>query len=255
MAAPLVMSTEHSLPALEGVGSYIWHVADDVLEWSPGLVALYGLDGSPCDEQSFYDLLHPDDRLRVEAETTAFLEHSTQYSHEFRIVKPDGSVKHILDRATVDRAADGRVIAIRGINVDISEQRDADPLVGFKALANNIDQLAWIADREGSIYWYSDRWYDFTGTNLETVKGWGWRAVHHPDHIDRVVSTISNSFASGKDWEDTFPLRGVDGGYRWFLSRARPIRDSLGNIHAWFGTNTDITEQRRQEERSQQLQC
>jgi PAS domain S-box-containing protein len=61
--------------------------------------------------------------------------------------------------------------------------------------------------------------------------------------VDRVVRRIRESFATGAPWEDTFPLRGRDGRYRWFLSRALPIRDEGGNLVRWFGTNTDITEQ------------
>lgn len=254
MHGAIVMSKEHSLPALEGVGSYVWHVADDVLEWSPGLVALYGLELAPTDEAAFNALLHPEDRLRVQSETTAFLEHATHFSHEFRIIRPDGIVRHILDRAKVERSPDGSVVAIRGVNVDITDERLADPLVGFRALADNINQLAWIADQHGSIYWYNARWYEFTGTTLDDVRGWGWQCVHHPDHLERVVERISHSFATGEDWEDTFPLRGADGGYRWFLSRARPIRDDEGTIRAWFGTNTDVTEQRQNEEKTHRLQ-
>jgi K+-sensing histidine kinase KdpD len=75
--------------------------------------------------------------------------------------------------------------------------------------------------------------------------------VHHPDHVDRVVARIKHAWATGEPWEDTFPLRGKDGQYRWFLSRAVPIRGADGRIVRWFGTNTDITEL-RQAERSQQ---
>lgn len=254
MLGIVAQSSQHDLENVPGVGSYLWHVADDVLEWSPGLIALYGLSSPPVDEAGFYSLLHPEDRLRVEAETTAFLEHCDRYSHEFRIVMPDGGVRHILDRAAIRRAADGQVIAVQGINIDITEQRVSDPNVGFRALADNIDQLAWIADRDGSIYWYNKRWFEFTGTTLDEMKGWGWRGVHHPDHVGRVVDRISQCFATGIDWEDTFPLRGANGSYRWFLSRARAIRDAEGNIHAWFGTNTDVTEQRELEELSGRLQ-
>jgi PAS domain S-box-containing protein len=67
--------------------------------------------------------------------------------------------------------------------------------------------------------------------------------VHHPDHVHRVVQRIRQSFATGTPWEDTFPLRGRDGSYRWFLSRALPIRNDAGNVIRWFGTNTDVTEQ------------
>ena len=112
----------------------------------------------------------------------------------------------------------------------------------FRTLANNIPQLAWMADEKGYIFWYNDRWFDYTGTTLNEMAGWGWQKVHHPDHVRRVVDKITKSFQSGEIWDDTFPLRGRDGKYRLFLSRAVPIRDEQGKILRWFGTNTDISE-------------
>src|SRR6185312_377993 len=117
----------------------------------------------------------------------------------------------------------------------------------FLTLANSISQLAWMADGEGSIFWYNDRWYDYTGTTFEEMQGWGWQKVHHPDEVRRVVERIKVAFATGQPWEDTFPLRGKTGEYRWFLSRALPIFDAHGKVVRWFGTNTDITEQRELE--------
>ena len=112
----------------------------------------------------------------------------------------------------------------------------------FRTLANNIPQLAWMADEKGYIFWYNDRWFDYTGTTLNEMAGWGWQKVHHPDHVRRVVDKITKNFQSGEIWDDTFPLRGRDGKYRLFLSRAVPIRDEQGKILRWFGTNTDISE-------------
>jgi PAS domain S-box-containing protein len=112
----------------------------------------------------------------------------------------------------------------------------------FRTLANNIPQLAWMADEKGYIFWYNDRWFDYTGTTLNEMAGWGWQKVHHPDHVRRVVDKITKCFQSGEIWDDTFPLRGRDGKYRLFLSRAVPIRDEQGKILRWFGTNTDISE-------------
>jgi two-component sensor histidine kinase/CheY-like chemotaxis protein len=77
---------------------------------------------------------------------------------------------------------------------------------------------------------------------MEEMEGWGWKSVHHPEHVDRVVESVRKAGELGEPWEDTFPLRGRDGRYRWFLSRAVPIRDDDGKITRWFGTNTDITE-------------
>ena len=109
----------------------------------------------------------------------------------------------------------------------------------FRTLANNISQFAWMADKTGYIFWYNQRWFEYTGTTLEEMKGWGWKNVHHPDHVERVVEKIAQCFKSGEPWEDSFPLRAKDGTYRRFLSRAIPIRDAKGTVLRWFGTNTD----------------
>jgi PAS domain S-box-containing protein len=113
---------------------------------------------------------------------------------------------------------------------------------GFRNLANKMPQLAWMADEKGSIFWYNDRWFEYTGSTLQEMSGWGWRKALHTDHVQRVVDKITHCFQTGQDWEDTFPLRGKDGTYRLFLSKAVPIRNPQGKVLRWFGTNTDIGE-------------
>jgi two-component system CheB/CheR fusion protein len=118
----------------------------------------------------------------------------------------------------------------------------------FRMLADNMSQLAWTCDRLGNVTWYNQRWLDYTGLSFDDMKGWGWSKVQHPDHLAHVVARIERSSRTGEPWEDTFPLRGKDGSYRWFLSRALPMRDETGEIVCWFGTNTDIDDQKRTEE-------
>jgi PAS domain S-box-containing protein len=105
----------------------------------------------------------------------------------------------------------------------LAEEALRDSEARLRELADNISQFAWTADQSSWIYWYNKRWHDYAGTTLEEMQGWGWQKVHHPDHVERVVQRIRESFESGMPWEDTFPLRGRDGTYRWFLSRALPI--------------------------------
>jgi PAS domain-containing protein len=83
-----------------------------VVEWSPELVTLYGLDRAPTTEDGFLACVHPDDRLRVEAETTGFLAAGDSYQHEFRIVRPGGDVRVIHDRGVIERAENGSVPAV-----------------------------------------------------------------------------------------------------------------------------------------------
>lgn len=148
--------------------------------------------------------------------------------------------------------ADGQPYRLLGVSRDITEQRRAEERIReseelFRQMAESIPQLAWMTDPDGYIFWYNQRWYDYTGTTFEVMKGWGWEAVHDPAELPRVVEKFKAALAAGEPWEDTFPLRGADGRFRWFLSRARPIRDQLGNIIRWFGTNTDISAQRELE--------
>lgn len=115
----------------------------------------------------------------------------------------------------------------------------------FRAVADNIPQLAWMTGHDGTIRWFNRRWFDYTGTTLEEMQQRGWSSIHHPEHPDRVAAGWLAALRTGEPWEDTFPIRGQNGRYRWFLSRAFPIRDTQGRITRWFGTNTDVTEQKR----------
>jgi len=115
----------------------------------------------------------------------------------------------------------------------------------FNTLANSIPNLAWMADGEGYIFWYNQRWYEYTGKTPDEMKGWGWQSVHDPEILPLVLEQWKHSIATGQPFEMVFPLRGVDGIFRSFLTRVFPIRDSQGNVIRWFGSNTDIDEQKR----------
>jgi len=130
---------------------------------------------------------------------------------------------------------------------DITERRQTvaalrESEAHFRAIADNIPQMAWMARPDGSRYWYNQRWYDYTGMSVDAADGLGWQSIHHPDHLPRVLDGMREAWAAGRAWEDTFPLKGKDGAFRWFLTRAAPVRDALGRVVLWFGTNTDITE-------------
>ncbi len=117
----------------------------------------------------------------------------------------------------------------------------------FRLMANSIPQLAWMARPDGHIYWYNQRWFDYTGTTREQMEGWGWQSVHDADELPKVLRRWKESLATGQPLDMVFPLRGQDGVFRSFLTRVMPLRDTEGRIAHWFGTNTDITEIRTME--------
>ena len=138
----------------------------------------------------------------------------------------------------------------RFLDAVLARVREVVPKAGeddFRTLADTIPQLAWVADEDGWVFWYNRRWYEHTGMAFERVQGWGWRELVHPDHAERVTARVEHALEHGEAWEDTFPLRGSDGEYRWFLSRALPWRDGTGRIARWYATCTDVTDQRRVE--------
>ena len=113
----------------------------------------------------------------------------------------------------------------------------------FRVMADNIPNLAWMAESDGSIFWYNKQWYEFTGTTPEQMEGWGWQSVHHADTLPIVLTQWKESIAIGKSFEMTFPLKGADGAFKQFLTRVLPVLNTDGNIYRWFGTNTDVTKQ------------
>ena len=115
----------------------------------------------------------------------------------------------------------------------------------FRELANSIANRAWMARPDGSIYWYNDQWYAYTGTTAEGMEGWGWQRVHDPDVLPAVLERWTHSIATGVPFEMVFPIRGADGAFRRFLTRVNPVRDSQGRVVHWFGTNTDVENERR----------
>ena len=215
--------------------------------------AYTGLPPSALLGHGWREAIHPEDRRPALAGWLEAVRTGQPFETECRIRRADGAWRWFMLRTTVIRDADGRAAKGIGVCTDVDDAKHAEAALReseeqFRTMADALPQLAWMADAKGWIYWYNRRWYEYTGTTLEEMEGWGWRKVHHPDHVDRVVGKIRHSWETGEPWEDTFPLRGADGQYRWFLSRADPLRDAEGRVTRWFGTNTDITEKQKLEE-------
>jgi PAS domain S-box-containing protein len=115
----------------------------------------------------------------------------------------------------------------------------------FRVLANSIPNLTWMARPDGWIYWYNEQWYAYTGTTPADMEGWGWERVHDPTVLPAVKERWGQAIISGQPFEMVFPLRGADGQFRRFLTRVNPVRDSRGDVVQWFGTNTDVEDERR----------
>jgi len=114
------------------------------------------------------------------------------------------------------------------------------------ALADAMPQIVWTANPDGGLDYYNQHWVDYTGMSVEETLGWGWAPVLHPDDLERCVDLWTTAYTTGKPYEIEYRFkRASDSSYRWHLGRALPVRDLEGKIVKWFGTCTDIDEQKQ----------
>ena len=119
--------------------------------------------------------------------------------------------------------ADGTIAGVTVIAYDVTSAVIAKKKIEenekqFNTLANNIQNLAWMANADGWIYWYNDRWYEYTGTTPEEMEGWGWKSVHDPEQLPEVLEKWQHSINTGEPFEMVFPLKGADNIFRPFLT-------------------------------------
>ena len=229
-----------------------------IVSWNRGAERLFGYTAEEVIGKSI-TILIPPDHSDEEPEILGHIRRGERVDHYDTVRRrKDGARIDVSLTVSPIKNEAGVVVGASKIARDITankrtEEAQRDSEQRFRIMSDNIAQLAWTCDELGDVNWYNQRWLDYTGLTFEEMKDWGWKQVQHPDHLDRIVASVSRSRETGQIWEDTFPLRGKDGNYRWFLSRAVPVRDGAGNVVRWFGTNTDISDLRDAEMRQQLL--
>lgn len=119
----------------------------------------------------------------------------------------------------------------------------------FRQLANAMPQIVWTARPDGLVDYYNQRWYDYTGLPPGHIGNDAWQEVSFPEDLPAILDSWAKNIASGEPHECQLRIKNHrTGEYRWHLSRAAPVRDSRGNVIKWFGTNTDIEDQKRAEQ-------
>ena len=209
-------------------------------------------EGRPMEE--VFAIINETTRQPVEAPVGGVIREGriVALANQTILIARDGTETAIKDSAAPIRDAAGATIGVVMVFRDATiERRHAAELRAgeerFRQMANSIPQLAWMAESDGNIFWYNQRWYDYTGTNFEQMEGWGWRSVHDPLLVGGIVERFEAAISGGEPFDIVFPLRGADNVFRPFLTRMMPLKDEAGRVVRWFGTNTDISEQQRVE--------
>jgi len=162
-------------------------------------------------------------------------------SHLLPIKTPNGAVSELVQ--VLEDVTDSRIL------IEALSQREAQ----FRTVAETIPHLVYTCDANGRGTFVNQRWIDYTGLRPSQARGLGWLQSVHPDDVAHTVESWNQARAAGRAHETAFRLRRRDGVYRWHLARAWPMRDASGAINHWFGTLTDIEEQKQAEDRQRFL--
>lgn len=179
-----------------------------ITSWNRGAQNIFGYTSEEAIGRHI-TMLMPPDRVAEEQSIISRIRRGETVSHYETVRRrKDGALLTISLSVSPMFDADGRVVGASKIARDITarrvaEQRLRDSEERFRTMADNISQFAWMADESGWIFWYNRRWYDYTGTTLEQMQGWGWTAVHHPDHVERVIECGAWGYASKNDGESS----------------------------------------------------
>jgi PAS domain S-box-containing protein len=218
---------------------------------------LVGLDGEEqVGTTRMVDYVPEEDRARVETYILPTILEAGRWEGEtrFRNFRTGATIPMLHNAFVVRDPHTGRPLALATISRDITERKRAEEnLRGserrFRMLAEAIPHQVWSCLPDGSVNYGNQRWMDYSGLTMDQSQGYGWTSRVHPADMEAVLMAWREAKAQEKPYYEVEKrLRGSDGRYRRFLSRAVPVYDEQGKILQWFGTYTDIEDRRQAEE-------
>ncbi|RAU84013.1 PAS domain-containing sensor histidine kinase [Pontibacter arcticus] len=200
------------------------------------------------------DFIHPDDKEESMTLWETSLKTGKAYTVENRFRSKYGEYRWFMVNSVPIHDEGGHIIKWVGSCIDIEPQKQAQLALEksnrkFKMLAESIPHIIWSATPAGEIDYFNKRYYDYTKMTAEASLGSGWLLSLHPDDRARAIKAWKLSIATGQHFYIETRFQNINtGDYRWFLTRAVPIRDEAGTIVKWFGTTTDIEDHKKAEE-------
>jgi PAS domain S-box-containing protein len=225
--------------------------ADGVLRYSsPSGTRLLGWEASEVLGQPAASLTHPDDVAALTRAMSELISNTGDPARlQYRLRHRDGSWRWFETTATGIDGPDGRREIIANSR-DVTQERAAhaailDGEARLRTLADLIPQLVWTTRPDGYHDYYNERWYAYTGMARGSDDGWAFEPVLHPDDRAAALTLWRRSLETGEPYEIEYRLRRADGEYRWFIGRALPMHDDDGAVLRWFGTCTDVHDEKQ----------
>ena len=236
------------------IGSWVWDIPSDTIYADDTLADIFSLstsdtrDGLPLKE--FINLIHPADRSLVNATIEESVANRVDYDAEYRVINKDGEERWVVAKGRVEVDDSGDPVRLPGVILDITDRKQSE-LRRLRAerqlsfMADSMPQLVWVADADGRVDYFNKRWHDYTGLNIEESIGDGWQDAVHPDDKEEAARVWSRSMNTGEPYEIQYRLFFASNRtYRWNIARAIPFKDDDGTVLSWYGTCTDVDEQK-----------
>ncbi|GHO55972.1 PAS domain S-box protein [Ktedonobacter robiniae] len=206
--------------------------------------------------EGWMQCLHHEDRQHVRSVWQRAIQTGGVYETELRLRHgTTGEYRWFLVRALPVRNETGQIVKWVGTCTDIEEQKRTEQQLKesrehLRVLTEMVPQLVWTTSPDGRVDYCNQRFQEVTRADFERVRDYEWRQYLHPEDTERVLTLRQHSLTTGELFESEHRLKdGQTGAYRWFLARAMPVRNEAGQIVKWFGTCTDIDEQKQTEQR------
>ena len=246
--------------AMAHAGSWEWVVPANHITWSDEMYRIWGVPvRSPVTFDSFLEGVHPDDRERVSRSLDeSFATHQPAFEFGFRVVRPDGEVRHVVSRYTVDFAPDGSPVRMAGTTIDVTdrhraEQALADSELRHRQMVENSSDLVTVIDGAGTMEYMSPSAKRIVGYEPDELAGRSVFEFAHPDDVSMVVDAMQRAVGNpGRPEPVTFRFRHRDGGWRLFESIGQAGEGRSGTYKV-IANSRDVTDRAAAEARQQAL--
>jgi len=235
----------------KGYAIYMLDTRGRIATWSPEAERIKGYRAEEIIGKPFHTFFTPEDAQGgVPEQVLKIAKEEGQARYEGWRVRKDGSRFWVEGIITALRDESGSLSGFSKVAHDVTDRKRAEKALRqsetrFRTLVEGLPQLVWTCLPDGHCDYLSPQWVRYTGIPEEQQLGFGWLAQIDPDDRERAAAAWKEAVETHTTLDLEYRIRGADGEHRWFKARAVPLRDNEGHVVKWFGTNTDIDDQKR----------
>ncbi len=249
------------------IGMWHWTPGTSTVEVTANWRKLFGIDpAAGVTFETWSNALDPDDRARAVSELNRASEEHGEFDTEYRVVRPDGSLRWLVDRGRAWYDEQGRPVGMAGVNIDITDRKRAEEALResegqlkhalqeaeqakefYRVMGEALPYGVWMSRPDGEARYVSQSFLDLLEMNMDEVKRFGWTRRLPPEDVEPMLERWRHCLRTGEPWDEVHRVYGPDKNLHFVLTRGLPVRDSNEKIVAWVGIHLDIDDRKRME--------